>query len=149
MSALATTDEIFFPRIGATIDQDTAARITRQALEGVDDGELFLEYRESEFLSLEGGVIRSASFDTSRGFGLRTVLGDESGFAHSDEISERSLLRAADTVAAVRAGRSGIAADPPRPTNRHLYGDGNPLRESEFAARAALLGALDAYARGA
>ncbi|MBE7211485.1 MAG: metalloprotease TldD, partial [Gluconacetobacter diazotrophicus] len=122
---------------------------TRQALEGVDDGELFLEYRESEFLSLEGGVIRSASFDTSRGFGLRSVLGDESGFAHSDEISERSLLRAADTVAAVRAGRSGVAADPPRSTNRHLYGDANPLRESEFAARAALLGALDAYARAA
>ncbi len=148
LSPLATTDALFFGRDGATLDRAGAERILGQALAGTDDGELFLEYRESEFVSLEDGVIRSASFDTSQGFGLRAVLGDETGYAHSDEISESSLLRAAGTVGQVRAGRSGTVADAPRATNAHLYGDANPLREAEFATRAALLSEIDAYARG-
>ncbi len=149
MSALATTDELFFGRPGATLDRAGAERILAGALDGTDDGELFLEYRESEFISLEEGVIRSASHDTSSGFGLRAVLGDEAGYAHSDEISEGALLRAASTVGEVRRGRSGVVADQPRSTNAHLYGDGNPLREAEFAVRAALLSEIDAYARAA
>ncbi len=149
MSALATTDELFFGRPGASLDRTGAERILAGALEGTDDGELFLEYRESEFISLEEGVIRSASFDTSSGFGLRAVLGDEAGYAHSDEISESALARAAATVGQVRRGRSGIVADRPRATNAHLYGDANPLREAEFAVRAALLSEIDAYARAA
>ena len=148
LSPLATTDALFFGRDGATLDRAGAERILARALAGTDDGELFLEYRESEFVSLDDGVIRSASFDTSQGFGLRAVLGDEAGYAHSDEISEASLLRAAETVGQVRAGRSGTVADAPRATNAHLYGDANPLREAEFAVRAALLSEIDAYARG-
>ena len=148
MSALATTDDLFFGRADAALDRDAAERILDKTLDGTDDGELFLEYRESEFISLEEGVIRSASFDTSQGFGLRAVLGDEAGYAHSDEISESALLRAAATVGQVRAGRSGTAAERPRATNARLYGDANPLREAEFAMRAALLSEIDAYARG-
>jgi TldD protein len=148
MSALATTDDLFFGRADAALDRAGAERILDKTLDGTDDGELFLEYRESEFISLEEGVIRSASFDTSQGFGLRAVLGDEAGYAHSDEISESALLRAAATVGQVRAGRSGTAAERPRATNARLYGDANPLREAEFAMRAALLSEIDAYARG-
>ncbi|MCQ8241979.1 metalloprotease TldD [Rhizosaccharibacter radicis] len=145
---LAATDRLFFERAGARLDRDGAERAVRQALAGCEDGELFLEYRESEFVSLEDGVIRSASFDTSEGFGLRAVQNDEAGYAHSDELSEQALLRAAATVGQVRDGRGGIAAEPPRSTNLHLYSADNPLQESEFGSRAALLGAIDAYARG-
>jgi TldD protein len=41
----------------------TAARITAEALRSSDDGELFLEYRESEQISLDDGRIRSAGFE--------------------------------------------------------------------------------------
>jgi TldD protein len=148
LSPLAATDRLFFGRPDARLGLAEAERIVRDSLAGLDDGELFLEYRESEFLSLEDGVIRSASFDTSEGFGLRSVLGDEAGYAHSDELSEAALRRAATAVSAVRRGRSGMAADAPRATNARLYNDGNPLAEGEFASRAALLSAIDSYARG-
>ncbi|HYZ64012.1 MAG TPA: DNA gyrase modulator, partial [Acetobacteraceae bacterium] len=145
---LAATDDLFFARPGATLDRDAAERIVREALEGADDGELFLEYRESEQLSLEEGRIRSAGFDTQLGFGLRAVLGEETGFAHAGEISEAALRRAAATVSAVRTGRRGSAAEPPRPTNARLYSDANPLNGSPFADRTAALARVDAYARG-
>ncbi|NVN32536.1 metalloprotease TldD, partial [Endobacter medicaginis] len=107
ISALAATDRLFFDDAASALDRDGAERLTAAALAGMDDGELFLEYRESEFLSLDDGVIRTASFDTSSGFGLRAVLGEESGYAHAGEISEAALARAAETVGAVRRGRSG------------------------------------------
>ncbi|GBO81904.1 peptidase U62 modulator of DNA gyrase [Acetobacter aceti NRIC 0242] len=148
LGPLAATDHLFFERAGGLLSRDEAESMTAHALEGMEDGELFLEYRESEGLALDDGVIRSASFDTSSGFGLRSVLGEETGFAHSDEISTSSLRRAAETVSAVRNGRSGIMAPPPRSTNTRLYSDNNPLHETDFARRAALLGQIDAYARG-
>ncbi len=147
-SPLAATDALFFEREGAALDRDTAERIVADSLGGMDDGELFLEYRESESLSLEEGRIRSAGFNTSSGFGLRAVLGDEAGYAHAGEVSEPALRRAAEAVGAVRAGRSGTAADAPRPTNARLYSDANPLSDSDFAARTGALSKMDVYARG-
>jgi TldD protein len=148
MSALATTDTLFFDRADSELDRDAAERITRAALAGTDDGELFLEYRETESLALEEGRIRAAGFDTQMGFGLRAVLGEETGYAHAGELSEAALKRAATTVSAIRAGRSGTASGAPQATNSRLYVDANPLGEGEFAARAAVLAQIDAYARG-
>jgi TldD protein len=147
MSALAATDALFFDS-AATLDRDAASRLTADALAGTDDGELFLEYRESETIALEEGRIRSAGFDTALGFGLRAVLGEETGYAHAGELSEAALKRAAATVGAVRGGRSGTAAEPPRATNSRLYADASPLAGDGFAGRAAILQEIDAYARG-
>ncbi len=148
LSPLDATDQLFFERASAGLERGAAERLLEGALAGTDDGELFLEYRESEMISLDDRVIRSASFDTSSGFGLRAVLGDEAAYAHSDEISESALRRAAATVGMVRAGRSGVLADRPRATNARLYSDANPLHEAEFAQRATVLSEIDAYARG-
>jgi TldD protein len=148
MSAIAATDKLFFDRADAALDQAAAASIIGQALRGSDDGELFLEYRESESISLDDGNIRAANFDSGLGFGLRAVAGEATGYAHSGEISEAALRRAAATVSAIAAGHSGTVAEPPRATNSRLYSDASPLQLTEFSARTALLGKIDAYARG-
>ncbi len=148
MTPLATTDRLFFERAEAVLDRDTAERLTAEALAGTDDGELFLEYRESEQVSLDDGHIRAAGFDTALGFGLRAVAGAATGYAHAGEISEGALRRAAETVQAVAAGHGGRAAAPPAGSNARLYDEANPLLLMPFEARARLLGAIDAYARG-
>ena len=141
---LALTDRLFF----AELDRAAAGAVLRDALAGAEDGELFLEYRESEAVALDDGRIRSASFDATRGFGLRAVLGEAAGYAHSGELSEAALKRAAETVKAVRQGRSGTLDVAPRPTNARLYDDANPLAAMDFAAKTRLLAEIDAHARG-
>ena len=148
MTPLAATDRLFFERHDATLDQDTATRIVAGALRPNDDGELFMEYRESEQISLDDGRIRSAGFDTTLGFGLRAVAGEATGFAHAAELSEPALRRAAASVSAVAAGHSGTMAEPPRQTNARLYSDANPLGQAGFSARTGVLAEIDAYARG-
>ena len=145
---LAVTDRLFFTRQGATLDREAAERMTREALAGSDDGELYLEYEESESISLDDGRIRSAGYDTTLGFGLRAVAGEATGYAHSGELTEDALKRAAATVGAVKAGHSGISAQAPRASNARLYSDANPLASMDFGRRTALLGEIDGFARG-
>src|SRR5215469_241173 len=135
MTPLAATDRLFFERADAQLDRSAAETALGSALAHSDDGELYLEYRESEQISLDDGRIRSAGFDTTLGFGLRAVADEATGYAHAGELSEAALSRAADSVAPVAAGHSGVAAEPPRATNARLYSDANPLAAMEFAAR--------------
>jgi TldD protein len=146
-TALQTADQLFHNQSG--LDPHAAARHIGAALEGTDDGELFLEYRESEMISLEDGCIRSASFDTRRGFGLRAVLGEASYYAHAGEISDAALARAVTTIKAARASEISVTAAGPAAAGAALYAGLNPLAEMPFATRAALLTEIDAYARGA
>ena len=113
----------------------------------MDDGELFLEYSQSESVALDDGRIKSASFDTTQGFGLRAVSGEAAGYAHASEISEAAIRRAG-AVRAVASGHAGTIADPPPGTNRSLYTDLNPLGIVDLAAKTKLLTDIDAYARG-
>lgn len=142
---LAITDNLFFSR--HDLERDAAERLTASALASADDGELFLEYRESEMISLDDGRIRSAGFDTSLGFGLRAVAGEATGYAHAGELSEAALKRAAATVGSVSTGHSGTQAEPPRETNARLYSPANPLGADGFAGRTGMLVEIDAYAR--
>src|SRR3954453_14391037 len=147
MTALAETDRLFFERVDATLDRTAAEGTLASALARSDDGELYLEYRESEQISLDDGRIRAAGFDTSLGFGLRAVAGEATGDAHAGELSEPALRRGAASFPAVAQGHSGVAAEPPRATNARLYSDANPLGAADFPARTALLAEIDAYAR--
>jgi TldD protein len=143
---LATADALFFGKGG--LDQRRTAKMVDEALAGCDDGELFLEYEQSESLSFDDGKLKSASYDTTQGFGLRSVAGEATGFAHASALDEQALKRAVATVKAVRAGKSGKTGESPRGTNHLLYADDNPIDGEAFAKKVALLENIDAYVRG-
>src|SRR5262249_1594992 len=131
----------------AGLDRDRVANIVSHGLEGADDGELFLEYRQSEMLVFDNGRLKQATYDTSQGFGLRAVKDEAVGYAHASDLSEAAIVRAADAVRAVKGGYSGHAAEAPPRTNVRLYGDENPLDAPAFETKVKLLEAIDAYAR--
>jgi TldD protein len=126
---------------------ERAQMILEEGLRGVDDGELFVEYRETESFSFDDGRLKGASFDISRGLAVRAIAGEAIGYAHSPEISADALRRGLGALGAVRSGRSGSLAMAPARTNRRLYGDENPIRSAEQTAKVALLEQMDAYAR--
>ena len=142
---LSRTDELFFATAG--LDQAAVEQMVNDALAGADDGELFLEFRQTEALAWDDGRLKTASFDTSQGFGLRAVAGDAAGYAHSTELSHAAIKRAAQTVQAVTRGHAGAWGETPQRTNRALYGNDNPLALMSFEAKVKLLAEMDAYAR--
>jgi TldD protein len=131
----------------AGLDRPRLAKIISRGLDGADDGELYLEYRQSEVLAFDNGRLKQATYDTSQGFGLRAVKDEAVGYAHASDVSEAAIERAADAVRAVKGGYSGNYAAPPARTNVKLYGEESPLASPAFEAKARLLEKIDAYAR--
>jgi len=125
---------------------EAAQRLTETALAGCDDGELYLQYRVSESFGFDDGRLKTADYGTDRGFGLRGVSGETTGFAHSQDVSSGGIRRAAETLSLLDPAKAAHAIAPTR-TNRHLYTDLDPLSALGFEAKVALLEAADKRAR--
>jgi TldD protein len=143
---MTTPGDVFFSEGG--LDRKAVQSLVDDALSSSDDGELYLEHRQSESFAFDDGRLKAASFDTTQGFGLRAVAGEATGYAHASELSEAAIRRAADTVRAVAQGYSGSVAVPPARTNTKLYADIDPLHSAAFEIKVKLLQDMDAYARG-
>jgi len=144
MTALPTSGSLLELR---GVAADRAEAVLQEALRGADDGELFLERSDSEGLVFDDGRLKSASYNTTEGFGLRVVAGETAGYAHSSEISEAALRRAAAAASLAKRGYEGVAADAPRATNAKLYDDADPVGGLAFSAKTDLLQEIDAFAR--
>jgi len=131
----------------AGLDRAATRRHLAHGLEGADDGELFLEYKQSEVLLFDNGRLKQATYDTAQGFGLRAVKDEAVGYAHASDLSDAAIARAADAVRAVKGGYSGHYAAAPGRSNVHLYGEDNPLTGPAFETKVRLLETVDAYAR--
>ena len=129
-----------------TLDPTEAQRLTRDALSACDDGELYLQYRTNESFGFDDGRLKIADYGSARGFGLRGVSGEATGFAHSDDVSPAGIARAAATLKLLDPASAG-AAPAPRKSNRHLYTAADPLGLVPFADKVALCQRIDAVAR--
>src|SRR5512143_808052 len=110
---MTSPDNLFFTQTG--LDRGRVQHLVDDTLKGADDGELFLEYRQTESFSFDDGRLRAATYDTTQGFGLRAVAGEATGYAHASELSEEAMKRAADAVSVVKLGHSGtLTGGPPR-----------------------------------
>ena len=136
-----------FDPFGHLLDRDRALAILRDAVAGADDGELFLERSVSETLFYDDGRLRNSGYTAGQGFGLRAVRGEVTGYAHSTEISEASLRRAAETARLAVGTGGGSLADPSPMIARPLYAAADPAEGISIAERIALLRQIDDYAR--
>ena len=129
------------------LDEGTALSVLRTATDGAEDGELFLERRRSEVIAFDDGRLKTASYDAAEGFGLRAVRGEVAGYAHSTEISEAALKRAAETARLAVGDGGGTMAQGPQGTNTRLYTDVDPMSGAEFGVKLDTLAEIDAFAR--
>ncbi len=129
-----------------TLDPEAAQRLTASVLAKADDGELFLQYRKAEAFGFDDGRLKTASYDTNAGFGLRAVSGEMTAFAHANELSEAAIRRAGETMALIDPSAQPKAAPPVR-TNARLYTDADPLDLLPFADKVNLCQTIDAAAR--
>ncbi|WP_289043221.1 metalloprotease TldD [uncultured Aliiroseovarius sp.] len=141
------TDTAPFRPFETHLDADRARKVLARVTDGADDGELFLERMRSEALVFDDGRLRTASYDASEGFGLRAIKGETAGYAHSSEISEAALQRAAATARLAVGDGGGTWADAPARTNQRLYTDADPMADAGFGLKVEVLRDIDAFTR--
>lgn len=85
--------------------------------------ELFAEDKRANSASLDDGRVEELGTGRDRGVGIRVVVGDTTGFAHTSDLSEAGLLAAAQAASAVARGGGGgtrtIALGAPKEFRTH------------------------------
>jgi TldD protein len=89
------------------IDSDVLERVLTASLaKGGEMAEVFAEDRQISSAILDDRRIEELSSGRERGAGIRVVIGETTGFAHTADLTESGLLAAAEAAAAV-ARRGG------------------------------------------
>ena len=135
------TNDIFADRFG--LGEELTRRVLARGLaHGGGFCELFAQHRVSTDVGFEDGQVNRASTSVDLGVGVRVLAGDQTGYAFTEELTERSLLAAADTAASIAKGpRRGTLGElhavamPRLYAETPLWADVDPAAKIRFAER--------------
>ena len=92
------------------MDQATVSSVMSElTANGAEIADLYFQHSRSNSLSLEDGVVCNAKSEIQQGVGLRIVIGEQTGYAFTEDLTLPSMLTAARTASAIAAG-SAVAA---------------------------------------
>ncbi|MFZ5863498.1 MAG: metalloprotease TldD [Nitrospirota bacterium] len=149
MTERALVPQRFFEsRFGVTA-RDVERVMARAMERRVDYADLYFEYEVSEGVSLEEGLVKTASRDISQGVGVRAIADDRTGYAYSNDISIPQIDVAAQTARSIAdAGASATAPVPGGDASiRDLYAVDHSMLDAPLPARIDLLQEIDRLAR--
>ncbi|HUP87548.1 MAG TPA: TldD/PmbA family protein [Acidimicrobiales bacterium] len=90
------------------IEEAVLGRVLNAALKtGGDFAEVFAEDRRTSSALLDDGKVEELTSGRERGAGIRVVVGETTGFAHTADLSENGLRAAATAAAAAARGGGG------------------------------------------
>ena len=112
------------------ISRKDAENIVSETLSNCDDGELYLENSKSESIVLDDNKIKSSSYSSDLGYGLRAITGEVVAYSHSNEISkETSLKQSSENLNSTLKSKKGTYNHEITKTNEKFYKDINPIEE--------------------
>ena len=110
--------------------------------------EIFCEDRSSRSALLDDGKVEELSSGAERGAGIRVLVGETTGFAHTADLSEAGLLAAAEAASAVaRKGGGGTTIAPLETLRDHQTTAVRMHGDIPTAEKLALLAEADDAAR--
>jgi TldD protein len=113
----------------------------------VDFADMYFQYSRSESWSIEDGIVKVGSFNIDQGVGVRTVVGEKTAFAYSDEISKPAIKSAFDVTRSISS--QGITdISPVKIQNSSpLYANLDPISEMDSHEKIRLLEKIEQLAR--
>lgn len=113
-----------------------------------DFSDLYFQYAKQESWSLDEGMVKSGSFNIDLGVGLRSVCGEKTAFAYSENLDPRAILAATDVVKAIgRQGQDVSQLQWKKPAVKHLYTQIDPVSAMPDTQKVAILEFADRAAR--
>ena len=128
------------PQVGSLLSTLTAG--------GADIADIFFQQKRTQRLTLNDGVLASPRLDMQTGAGMRVVNGEDSGFAHTEDLTAEALLATA-RQASIATGESVELT----PFSSRLAGDlylvDSSWAVADLERKAAILERIDTQARAA
>lgn len=88
------------------MDHELTEVLTAALSRGGNYADIFFEHTEFSNLHLQDGVVSSATSAIMHGAGVRTLCGDQTGYAYTMDTSQPQLLKAARNAACIADGLS-------------------------------------------
>ncbi len=131
------------------VDAARLSRVLSEALShGGDYADLYFEHSSDSSIAMEDGIISRASTSVDRGVGIRVLVGDQTGYAYSEDLSLNAMLGAARTAASIARGTTDVAAQDLTPTGHvDLYRIDRHWDDVGIAQKLPLLQKTEALAR--
>jgi len=129
------------------ISRKDVENIVSETLNNCDDGELYLENSKSESIVLDDNKIKSSSYSSDLGYGLRAVTGEVVAYSHSNEISKDSLKKSSENLYSTLKSKKGTYNHAITKTNEKFYEDVNPIEEKSLNSKLDLLKEVNNYTR--
>ncbi|MDP6559531.1 MAG: metalloprotease TldD [Candidatus Binatia bacterium] len=149
--AKAVTPAIsFFDRQFGVSSRDLARVLARALETKADYADLYFEYRNDDSISLEEGIVKTASQSTASGVGVRVLAETKTGYAFTDDITIENLEVAARTAQFIAQNRSSAAPVPVGEnvgSSHDLYPVQVPVTEIPLEKKISLLNDIDRLAR--
>lgn len=103
------------------VDEALLSAVLAEAMSrGADYADLYFQQSRGGSISLEDGIISRASSSVDRGVGIRVVVGDQTGYAYSEDLDLQAMCEAARTAASIAKGGGGV---PPQSFTRGKSAD--------------------------
>jgi len=101
-----TGDPLHYDLFG--IDEPTVLAVLAEAMgRGAEYADLYFQQSRGSSIAMEDGIVSSASNSVDRGVGIRALVGDQTGYAFSEDLDREAMCQAARTAAAIAAGGGG------------------------------------------
>ena len=113
----------------------------------VDFSDMYFQYSRSESWSIEDGIVKVGSFNIDQGVGVRTVVGEKTAFAYSDEISKPAIKSAFDVTRSISSQGITDIAPVKIQNSSPLYANLDPISEMDSSEKIRLLEKIEQFAR--
>jgi TldD protein len=133
------------------IDEALIRRVMSElTARGADFAELYFQHKRANVIRMQDGIASQASSDIMQGVGLRVVVGDQTGFAFTEDLNPESMLRAARTAATIASGQGATVPAHFDPKHQgDLYSVERPWSEVGLDEKLPLIQKVEAMARAA
>lgn len=87
------------------IDEAMVAQVMSELMSsGANFADIYFQHSRSNSIRMEDGLISAATTGVDQGVGLRVVMGDQVGYAFTEDLTLESMIGAAKTAAAIAKG---------------------------------------------
>ena len=129
------------------LDISTASSIVSDTLNKCDDGELYLEDSKSESIILDDNKIKSSTYKSDLGYGLRAITGEGVAYSHSSDLSKKSLNESSKNLKSTLSSSNGTYNFEIKKTNKKYYSEKDPIEAKNFKSKIEILNHVNDYVR--
>ena len=146
-AANSQADPLHYALFG--VDEAVLSIVISEAMSrGADYVDLFFQQSRGSSISMEDGIISRASSSVDRGVGIRVLVGDQTGYAYSEDLDQAAMCEAARTAASIAVGGANVAPQALRTRDKaNLYAIPETWDTIEVARKLPVLQEVDRLAR--